>query len=116
MRLILMIVIGVAILVMLVVAVIMNRKRKFFPNYRAFFIVGITWLPLGVIMKNYVFSAVGACFLIAGLVNKKKWKEEIKWADLPPDIRRLKLFIVIFLAVLLLIGIAAYFLTRQGII
>ena len=116
MNLVLMIVIGVAILVLLIVAVIMHRKHKISRNYRAFFIIGVTWLPLGIIMKNYVFSLVGACFLAVGLANRKKWNDETKWADLPPEVRKLKIFVVIFLGALLLFGIVLYFLVQQGII
>lgn len=114
MRMILMIVIGVAILIMLIVAIIMKRKHKVATNYKAFFIVGITWLPLGIIMQNYIFSVVGACFLAVGLTNKKKWNTEPKWADLPPNVRRLKIFVIIFLAVLVLVGIVLYLLARNG--
>ena len=116
MQLVLMIVIGVAILVMLVVAILMRHKYKVPHNYRTFFIIGVTWLPLGIILKNYIFSIVGACFLAFGLANRKKWSDDTNWSDLPPEVQRLKLFMVIFLGVLLLLGVVLYFLVQQGII
>ena len=116
MRLVLMIVIGIAIIAFLIVTIFMKRKHRVAPNYKAFFIIGVTWLPLGIIMQNYIFSVVGACFLAVGLTNKKKWNTEPRWADLPPQVRRLKLFIIIFLGVLLLVGITLYILTNKGII
>ncbi len=111
-----MIIIGAVLLGLLIAFIIINRKQRKQPNYRAFFIIGVTWLPLGIATQNYVFSVVGACFLTFGLANKKKWKNEPKWVDLSPQARKLKLFVVISLAVLLLVGIAVYILTRQGII
>ena len=116
MQLILMLLIGVAILVLLFVAIIMRLKYQVPHNYKAFFIIGVTWLPLGIITGNYVFSIVGACFLGIGLANRKKWNEKTNWSDLPPEVRRLKKFMVIFLGVLPLLGIALYFLVQQGII
>jgi hypothetical protein len=116
MHIYLMIIIGVAILVLLIAAIIVHRKHQIPHNYRAFFIIGVTWLPLGIIMKNYVFSLVGACFLAIGLANRKKWNEEKKWADLPPEVRRLKLIVIIVLGVLLLAGMVMYYFANQGFI
>lgn len=116
MNLTIMIVIGAILFGLLIAFIVINRNQRKQPNYRAFFIIGVTWLPLGFATRNYVFSVVGACFLAVALANRKKWKDEPKWADLSPQARKLKLFVVISLAVLLLVGIAVYILTRQGII
>jgi len=49
-------------------------------NYRTFFILGITFLPIGIMMSIAVdnpgfigIAGMGAAFLVASLVNKDKW-------------------------------------------
>lgn len=49
-------------------------------NYRTFFILGITFLPMGIVMSMAVdnpgfigIAGMGAAFLVASLVNKDKW-------------------------------------------
>ena len=85
-----------------------NKDAKMEPDYRLFFILGITWLPIGIATDNPGLLGMGAIFMIAGLANKKKWKEQVKWSELSPEKRRAKLIIVVGLTLLLLIGIAAY--------
>ena len=50
-------------------------------NYRAFFVIGITFLPAGVALFAstgnsgfFGMSGMGAAFLAIGLVNREKWK------------------------------------------
>ena len=108
------IVIGIIILFALIALLVINKKngQKTEPNYRLFFILGITWLPLGIAIDNSVFLGLGAAFLIAGLVNKDKWKDTPKWSELSPEQRKTKMILVVGLAVLLLIGIMAYIFTK----
>ncbi len=107
---VLMIAIAVIILLLLITAFILQKKRKTPTNYKSFFIIGITWIPMGIIMKNYVFSLLGALFLLYGLLNKSKWKDYPKWSELPPELKRIKTFTVVILSVILIAGIIAYFL------
>lgn len=51
-------------------------------NYRAFFVLGITFLPTGVTLfsstRNPGFlgmSGLGAAYLAIGLANRDKWKQ-----------------------------------------
>lgn len=108
------IVIGISILLALIALLVINKKtgQKIEPNYRLFFILGITWLPLGIAIDNSVFLGVGAAFLIAGLVNKDKWKDAPRWSELSPEQKKTKLVLVVGLAVLLLVGIVAYILSK----
>ena len=48
------------------------------PNYLVFFIIGISWFPIGIATNNHTFTLMGAIFLIYGLMNKDKWKKEKK--------------------------------------
>ena len=57
-------------------------------NYRAFFLMGLVWLPIGVILVilSWVIDmpiiygiplfALGLIFLIIGLWNRNKWKRD----------------------------------------
>ena len=51
-------------------------------DYRAFFIIGISFLPLGIIFTSIIspafisFIAIGGCYIAIGLANRDKWKNE----------------------------------------
>ena len=99
-----------------VITIINNKKYNHKPKFKIFFIIGICWIPLGVATKNPVFSAVGLLFMILGLINKKKWKEEPKWSELPPEIRKMKLILILIISLIFLGGIVLYFLANKGVI
>ncbi len=89
------IVIAAAILAIAVVtgilAVFMVRKRKKegeqIVNYRAFFLLGIIWVPVSIVLMvasfilqipfyiGFPFFALGLVYLIIGLNNRDKWKK-----------------------------------------
>ena len=58
-----------------------QKKEKEFkkPNYKAFFILGFIWFPLGIIfvtqmgLLGYSFIGIGFVYLIIGLANRDKW-------------------------------------------
>ena len=86
-----------------------NKGTKTEPDYRIFFILGITWIPLGISTENTAFLVMGIVFMVIGLANRRKWKEQEKWSELSPEKKKIKLIIIIGLTVLLILGIAAYF-------
>ena len=51
-------------------------------DYRAFFIMGISFLPLGIIFTTAIspaficFIALGGCYIAIGLANRDKWKKK----------------------------------------
>lgn len=98
------------VLVLFVVFAIIQRKsgKPHRPNYRVMFILGITWLPLGIATDNPGFWGVGAVMMIVGMANKSKWEREPKWSELTPEARRLKLYTLGGLTLLLIIGIITY--------
>ena len=106
--------VGILVLLALIaIFVVYKRKEeKTEPNYRLFFILGVTWIPLGFATDNPGFWGAGIIFMILGLVNKDKWKDQPKWSELPPEQRKTKMFLIIGLTVLLLVGIAAYILSK----
>lgn len=86
-----------------------TQKPEHEPSYRAFFVIGLIWLPTGVATRNYALSIIGGTFLIIGLLNKGKWKDEKKWSDLSHEDKRIKLTVVLIaLLAILVIGITTY--------
>jgi heme/copper-type cytochrome/quinol oxidase subunit 2 len=108
------IIIFVTIVVLALFFVIKNKNsgEKIETDYRTLFIIGVTWIPIGIATDNPGFWAVGIAFLIAGLVNKDKWKEQEKWSELPPEKRRVKMIVIIGITVLFLVGLVAYLLAK----
>lgn len=91
--------IGVIALVILVMAVLFGvlvvwisrrREKESKPtvNYRAFFIMGIAWIPFSVILMvgSFIFQipfyihlplfTLGLIYLIIGLANRDKWDKK----------------------------------------
>ncbi len=97
------IVIGLIIIGFLVVLYVQFRKGKYKPNYRLFFILGTTWIPVGVVFYittgNVGFFIMGLIFLILGLVNKDKWEEPD-----PETTRQRKIIIAALVIGLLVLG------------
>lgn len=91
--------VGVIVTVILAIAIITgifaafiiwkNKKEGKSPetNYRAFFIIGIAWVPFSIILMIVAFIlqipfyiglplfALGLVYLIVGLKNRDKWKK-----------------------------------------
>ena len=109
---ILIVVIAAVLVVFMVRSASRNNEEKRVPNYRALFIIGVTWLPIGIATDNPGFWGMGAVFMIAGAVNKDKWGKETKWVDLSPGAKRIKLIVVGGLTVVLLAALAYYILVK----
>ena len=97
------ILIGLMVIGLVFVLYSQFKKEKIKPNYRLFFIFGMTWIPLGVVFykttRNIGFLIMGVIFLIIGLINKDKWGET---AIVNPQKRKL-LIGLIFTGLLVLI-------------
>ncbi|MBR9690674.1 hypothetical protein GOV08_03235 [Candidatus Woesearchaeota archaeon] len=91
------------------------KKKGSLPptDYYVFFVMGIAFIPLGMVLKNYAIFALGLIYMAIGLKNKNKWKKNhLKWKDLSKEQQRLKLIIIGVLTLVLIIGAAAYFLVN----
>jgi hypothetical protein len=110
---ILVISIGVLVIFLAIFMLIKVRKYGHKPNYKAFSVIGITWIPLGIIMRNYVFLIVGLVFTFIGIINRKKTEENVGWQELPPEVRRIKIILIVILAVLALAGVVTYFIIQN---
>ena len=108
------IIIAMVVLLLIVVgAVIMLRKEKEYQtDYRALFIVGVTWMPLGIATENNAFLVLGVVFMVLGLVNRDKWKEQPSWSDMDPAKRKLKISVLLGLVVFLGVALLAFLLMK----
>lgn len=79
------IILGVITLVVGLLVLYMLQKKKSEgnyrePDYRAFFIMGICFLPMGLIFTSTIspafisFLAIGVIYMAIGLANRDKWK------------------------------------------
>ncbi|PIR97646.1 MAG: hypothetical protein COT91_00270 [Candidatus Doudnabacteria bacterium CG10_big_fil_rev_8_21_14_0_10_41_10] len=106
------VVLGVIILAGVVAAVLaLKQKEKREPDYYTFFVMGLIWTPVGLLLENmYAFTVMGVVFLIVGLANKDKWKNRRTWKDLTPTEKKFKYGAIIILGILVLAGLAVYYL------
>ena len=103
--------VGVTLVAFAVVTLIVNRKKeRREPDYRTFFIIGCSWIPLGIATKNSAFWIMGIVFMIIGLVNKEKWKKEKKLSELDPKERMFKIVTISILGAMVLLGLVAFLL------
>jgi hypothetical protein len=61
-----------------------QKENKYVePDYQAFFIMGISFLPIGFVFIITInpafisFLAIGLCYIAIGLANKDKWKKKV---------------------------------------
>ena len=118
--LVLALIIGVGVLTVLLALIasyIMKKERgqRREPDYRAFFILGISFLPIGIATENPGLWGVGVVFMVLGLANRGKWKEEPRWSELDPEKRRTRFLIILGLTVLLAAAVAFYLLAKSNI-
>jgi len=77
--------ITIFVLIATIFWVMKNRKNELTKeiDYRVFFIMGISFLPLGIVLTFVVdnpgfigFMGLGIAYIAIGLANKDKWKKE----------------------------------------
>ncbi len=106
----LLLVIALALLVLKI-----RRGEKFKPDYRAWFVVGLIWIVVGLAVSlalnnpgYYGFLVMGLVFFVVGLKNRDKWQERERFADLTPAQQRIKL-VGLGIAILMLLLSGAYY-------
>ena len=83
----LIILLGIGIITIILGVLVAWKKRKEGKSketdYRAFFIMGISFLPLGIVMMITIgnpgmlgLTALGIIYMIMGLANRDKWKKK----------------------------------------
>ena len=106
--------VGILVLIGLIAVVVLKRSRgeETEPDYRAFFIIGISLIPVGISSDNFGLMGAGIVFMALGIANRSKWKEQPKWSELSPEKRRFKLFLILGLGILVALGFVTYMLVR----
>jgi len=77
----------ITIIILIVTVLWVKKNRNSEQNkevdYRAFFILGISFLPLGIVLSFVIgnpgfigFIGLGAFYIVFSLANKDKWKKE----------------------------------------
>ncbi|KUO39137.1 MAG: hypothetical protein AVW05_04670 [Hadesarchaea archaeon DG-33] len=83
----LIILLGIGMITIILGVLVAWKKRKEGKSketdYRAFFIMGISFLPLGIVMTITIgnpgmlgLTALGIIYMIMGLANRDKWKKK----------------------------------------
>ncbi len=109
------VIVGIALLLILFMVVAASRgKEKMVPNYRAMFVLGICFMPIGIASDSSAFLPLGIVFMLVGLKNKDKWGQETRWVDFPPRLKRIKLIFAGALTALLLAAIAWFVFSKMN--
>ncbi len=86
MSLIMWITVGIGVLMVVLLAVMLlyfrkNPGKRKETDYYTFFVIGISWVPLGIVFWltlnmpfGMVLFAIGLCWMAIGLANRDKWK------------------------------------------
>ncbi|MFH0951428.1 MAG: Gmad2 immunoglobulin-like domain-containing protein [bacterium] len=108
---------GVVAVIVIIIAIIYlilswrGQQREI--DYRTLFIMGICWLPVGIVMDSIILWGLGIVLVIVGLGNKKRWAQSTKWQDLPSGQRNFKKIVMIILLAMIIAGFTAYYLAAQ---
>ena len=74
-------------------------------------------MPFGLIFENPAFWFLGLGFMLAGIINKDKWKKNRKtWKKLTNEEKKLHQIILIILSVMVLAGLVFFYISVKGII
>ena len=108
--------IGIAVLGIVFAIVAYKRRGELRSelDYRAFFILGISFLPIGIATENPGLWGMGAVFMILGAVNRDKWRDTPNLSEMEPGKRRIKLIIIGLLTVLLLAILLFYIFVKAN--
>lgn len=107
------------IVLLLLVSIVVAKKRGGEPtDYYTLFVIGITWLPFGIIVKimdselfiGNLFIFLGFVYSVIGLAHRSEWKKNHKgWRDLKDKDKRIKIIISLVLGLVLLIGLTVFY-------
>lgn len=108
--------ISVAIILVIlgIIGFFVLRKSGCGIDYYSMFIIGLIWLPAGLILKIPALWIIGGILFIVGLVNKKAWRKRCMWVNMSTGDKWAR--IIILLALIILLAAGLYILFSQGII
>lgn len=109
------------IILLLAVFIYKSKGAMKEPDYKNFFVMGIIWLPFGIVMMFMSDSSLGTLFFILGIayiaigmLNKDKWGKPRK--KLTPEQAKFKIMLISGLLALVLLGFVAFWLVSSNFI
>ena len=98
-------------LIIFIASLKLKKDRKIEPDYYTFFLMGLVCMPIGITSGNNALFIMGLVFMALGITNKDKWKQNHRtWKDLDYNERKIHLFLIGFLLLLVVLGIVMFFL------
>jgi len=79
-------IVATLVIIVLILTLVVFKKKKEGkmrePNYQVFFILGIAWIPIGIVFMvtinlviGIAFMGMGVSYMVIGLANRDKWKK-----------------------------------------
>ena len=114
----------VALVVIMILSFKLKKGKKLRPDYYSLFIMGVIWLPAGILMRIFipnsignVFLALGAIYFVIGLMHKDEWRNNHRgWEQASKKEKKLKIILLIVLGFIVLAGMVIVLLISKGII
>jgi len=117
------IIVGVVVLGIGMVVVLRKRKEPSRVDYRNYFVMGVIWIPTGIILSlvpwllhgeepffmGLVFLMMGLAYTAIGLVNREKWGRQV---EISHAADRGSMILAVVAGGLLLLGLAVFVLLR----
>ena len=103
------ILIMIIILFLLFLAIKLSQGKKHKTDYKGLFVIGIIWLPFGIIFNNYALLIISIIFITLGLINKDKWKSRKEiLSNMTEHEKKLRFWIIGILTLILIAGIIVF--------
>jgi 4-amino-4-deoxy-L-arabinose transferase-like glycosyltransferase len=114
----------VLVVILGIIALIFTKKRRGHKtDYYALFIMGITWIPIGIIFMatdnslGTLFLILGLAYMAIGLTHKKKWKKNhVCFDKLSDKKKKARIILILVVGLLVLMGLITFYLVKRGII
>jgi hypothetical protein len=106
-------IVGVLIIVLAIVFLVMRRKEHKEPDYRAFFILGLVWMLVGIVeyftSRDFsMFLMLGLAFVALGLSHRDRWGKPRRLLN-EREIKIQKV-IMVGIAILVVLGLGIFLL------
>jgi len=103
--------VGIVAVIMLLIGIYIWRLSKkgwkHETDYKTFFIMGIIWFPMGLILDMPFFFILGLAYMAIGLANKDKWGKK---TEVDPAMKKTLMISVFAGLTALMIGVAVFLL------
>jgi membrane protein CcdC involved in cytochrome C biogenesis len=108
-----------AVLLGAVLLLIVRSKQPRRVNYRSYFVIGIVWIPTGIVLSllpwllhgedisfiGVFFITVGLAYTAIGLINRDKWGKQVEES---PAARKGLVLVVVVGLLLLFLGLITF--------